>query len=148
MSNPIPLDNTCNLSHFIFRMQRKSGWEKIREEAQLESRPANDFSMDLIINKSKGKQKRHEMHYQCIPIINHHWHSSTSTGSAEEVNAARWSQVWLNSGMFIYTTAVAFLHWCVLQMFIVVLTEWKEHLDEQYDTFHWKNLILLPGVRL
>ncbi len=33
--------------------------EKIREEAQLESRPANDFSMDLIINKSKGKQKRH-----------------------------------------------------------------------------------------
>ncbi len=27
------------------------------------------------------------MQYQCIPIINHHRHSSTSTGSAEEVNS-------------------------------------------------------------
>lgn len=41
-----------------------------------------------MINESKGKQKMHCVHYQCIPIINHR-HSSTSTGSAEEVNNER-----------------------------------------------------------
>lgn len=51
--------------------------------------------------------------------------------------AARWSQVWLNSGVFITTTAAAFLR-SVLQMFMIVLTEWKRHLDKLDDTFHWK----------
>lgn len=49
--------------------------------------------------------------------------------------------------VYFYTTAVAFLHW-VLQMFMISLTEWKEHLDELDDTFHWKNPHPTSGCEL
>jgi len=58
--------------------------------------------------------------------------------NAEAARARRGSQVWLNSGVFITTTAAASLH-RVSQMFMIVLTEWKRHLDKLDDTIHWKN---------
>lgn len=129
------------LSNFnsIFRNKKgKPGWKQISA--------ISIKTLKLFLNdKWIQKETRKCIASIIIPIINKsqalqhlHWPCGGSEQRTVNAEAARGSHVWLNSGVFITTTAAASLHW-VSQMFMIVLTEWKRHLDKLDGTFHWKN---------